>query len=180
MPYALERIVAAAATLLLLGCSPAEDVVPAAAGGADIQVSTPAPGTETREGARPSATRVLGAAGSDCRLTGAWQICSVEDRLVRAGLAPQRADSAPAARGGSAVTARYWVGEVELQIYLFEAITQRDSAGNGLGEAPLLESAEGAPRSVVLSGNMAAVLFGHRPRQVERVELALSGGLPDG
>lgn len=100
--------------------------------------------------------------------------------MVRAGLAPQRADSAPAARGGSTVTARYWLGDVEVQLYLFETAAQRESAGGELGEAPLLESAEGAPRSVVMSANMAAVLYGYRPRQVERVELALSGGLPDG
>lgn len=174
------RFSVAALAMLLVACSAETNDASPIEGSQERQVSTAAPGTETREGARPNATRVLGAAEAGCPLTGAWQLCSVEDRLVRAGLAPQRADSAPAPRGGSSATARYWLGGVEVQVYLFDSASGREAAERELGEPPLLESAVGAPRTLVSSANLAAVLHGFQPRQVERVELALSGGLPDG
>lgn len=144
-----------------------------------------APRAESREGAHENATRLLGAADSNCPLVGEWQLCSVEDRLVRAGLAPQRADSAPAAEQGSiTAAARYWMGNVEAQVFLFEseesrARAERDAASS-LGEMPLLEAARDGVRSIVSSSNLVAVLYGSHPRQVERVTLALSGGLPQG
>lgn len=148
------------------------------------RIATPAPGTETREGALENATRVLGAAGADCPLTGAWQLCSVEDRLVRSGLAPQRADSAPSLSHGSIASARYYLGDAEAQVFIFadsaERVAAERAGASGLGEAPLLEAAVGATPSLVSSQNMAVVVYGHRERQVERVSLALSGGLPQG
>lgn len=147
-------------------------------------IATPAPGTETREGALDNATRVLGAAQADCPLTGEWRLCSIEDRLVRAGLAPQRADSAPALKASSVVTARYFLGDAEAQVFIFNSSEARslaeESEGLGLGEAPMLEAAVGSPAILISSQNMAAVIHGFRPRQVERVSLALSGGLPQG
>lgn len=173
-------------TLLLVavaaGCG--ESPEPRASLPAAAVPAVPPPGTETREGARPQATRVLGAADSTCPRVGWWRQCSVEDRLVRAGLAPQRADSAPAPIAGSVGTARYWLGDVELQVYLFPDSVARTraerEAGDQLGEPPLLDAAQGAPRSAVSSANLAAVIYGARPRQVERVSLAISAGLPPG
>lgn len=168
------------------GCSPTDrssDEPSSAADTATMVSSAPAPRAETREGARANATRVLGAADAGCPLAGDWQLCSVEDRLVRAGLAPQRADSAPAAELESVETARYWLGDVEAQVFIYadagaRARAERE-AGSALGEQPLLESARDGLRSSISSANMAVVLYGSRPRQVERVTLALSGGLPD-
>ncbi len=154
------------------------------AGGEARRIGMPAPGTETREGALENATRVLGTAGAECPLTGAWQLCSVEDRLVRSGLAPQRADSAPSLSPGSIASARYYVGDAEAQVFIFADSAGRVAAeragASALGEAPLLEAAVGATPSLVSSQNMAVVVYGHRERQVERVSLALSGGLPQG
>lgn len=67
-----------------------------------------------------------------------------------------------------------------MQVYLFETDSARAAGEGEVGEAPLLDSAVGAPRTLTVSANMAAVLYGFQPRQVERAELALSGGLPDG
>lgn len=176
----------ATACLLLAACSNDSD----SAGGSsqttpsERSIATPAPGTETREGAVDNATRVLGAATSDCPLTGEWRLCSVEDRLVRAGLAPQRSDSLPVLKAGSTSGARYFLGDTEAQVFIFEDSASRvlaeENDGTGLGDAPVLEAAVGAPAVLVSSRNMAAVIFGSRPRQVERVSLALSGGLPQG
>ncbi len=174
---------------VVVGCDDggdaADDGPAASAARADSFVATPAgpaPGTVDREGARPGAVRVLGAADADCPLTGEWRACSVEDRFVRAGLAPQRADSTPAVPDGAREAWRYWLGDAEVQVYLFtdEASRARtvESAGNAMGEAPTLDAAIGANRATVASGNLFAVVHGHRPRQVERIVLSLSAALP--
>lgn len=177
-------MILAAAALIACGGDSARESSAADSENAQRAVATPAPGTETREGAVENATRVLGAAEADCPLRGEWRICSVEDRLVRAGLAPQRADSAPVLTAGSVSSARYFVGDAEAQVFIFTDSVSRASAeanqGAGLGEAPLLESAVGAQPVIVSSRNMAVIIHGFRPRQVERVSLALSGGLPQG
>lgn len=126
---------------------------------------------------------MLGAAAADCELVGMWRACSVEDRFVRAGLAPQRADSAPGIPAEAAEAWRYWLGDAEVQVYLFADEGARADAervrGNTLGELPLLEAALGAQRSQVSSGNLLAVVYGPRPRQVERIILTLSAALPE-
>lgn len=101
---------------------------------------------------------------------------------MRAGLAPQRVDRAPAVPDGAREAWRYWLGDAEVQVYLFTDEESRvravESAGSAMGEAPILDTAIGAQRQTVASGNLFAVVHGQRPRQVERVVLTLSAALP--
>ena len=125
----------------------------------------------------------VGTPGKDeCPLTGAWRRCSVEDRLERAGLAPQLQPE-PVRRAGFAVAGtRYQVGRGTLEVFLFESAAARDRA------VAALDSTSASPRgtrgdwpatpTLMGSGNLAAVVYGVRDREVERVALALSAGLP--
>lgn len=141
-----------------------------------------APGTVTREGAAAGAAIVLGAADDSCPRTGAWRVCSVEDRLVRAGLAPQRADLPPARPAEADTSARYYLGGAEVQLFFFADSAARRRVQERLGPsiaAPvLLEGVAGAPAALVASANLLGVVIGGGGRQTERLELALGGGLP--
>ncbi len=183
-------VLCAGVLMLATGCTSDDEaaartdsIVAAPAVGSRPAVGTP-PGAVDRAGARPGAVRVLGAAGSDCELVGMWRACSVEDRFVRAGLAPQRVDTAPEVPAEAAEAWRYWLGDAEVQVYLFADERARAEAertlGDAIGEPPLLEAARGAQRAHVSSGNLLAVVYGPRPRQVERITLTLSAALPAG
>jgi hypothetical protein len=119
-----------------------------------------------------------------CRLSGLWQVCSAEDRLTRAGLVlarrsdPARVDffSVPAVVFG--VGAR----DDRVEIFIFPDAEARKLATDAVDT--LLVAPRGERRSwpaaarLVTSANLAAVIFSDNPRTTERLELALSGGLP--
>ena len=160
-----------AAAIAISGCGGAKNADDADSAGAR---APGAPGTT----ASPAAT----ADPSACPLTGAWRTCSVQDRLEKAGLAPQLQPE-PVRRPGFGVPgARFAIGKASLEVFLYPSADAR------LRDVAALDSATASPRGAATdwpdpptlmgSGNMAAVLYGARERQVERVALALTAGLP--
>jgi hypothetical protein len=130
--------------------------------------------------AAPSAAAVAGPA--DCPGTGAWALCSVMQRLDRAGLAPRLdsapADEAPLAQRGSLIH----VGASDLEIYLFRDPDARHTAEKMLDgakyvayDAPLTIKQE---PTLIRSANLIAILHSRNDHQRERVADALTAGPP--
>ncbi|MGQ0765203.1 MAG: hypothetical protein ACT4OZ_06005 [Gemmatimonadota bacterium] len=145
----------------------------------------------SRDVAPPAAlSSATGAMGSDsvgCRLSGLWQVCSVEDRLDRAGLVVERVEfEEPRALLPGTVGRVYRVGgpasDDRIEVYLWITEAERAHSLADLDSATL--SPAGERRSwpvmplLVTSANLAAVVFTPNPRTGERVSLALSAGLP--
>lgn len=122
--------------------------------------------------------------GPGCRLTGAWQPCSVEDRMTHAGLVWKKKDD-PAAWPFLAVTgANYGVGAADDEVHVF----LYDSEAARRADTDKLDSLAVAPKGehrtwkvmplLVTSNNLAALVFTRNERSQERIALALSAGLP--
>lgn len=174
LPPALLRLVAIAicAAAAAMGCG----------GGAERGMSdTAVPGEQSAVEATPAASSD---SIDDCPKYGAWQDCSVLDRLERAGVAPSRGDSVRVALF-TPPGARFTVGVQELTVFLYAdaAALERDLTAidtvrvqpRRAGATPIMWSGE---PTLIVSNNMAAVLTGGRERQTERVRNALTAGLP--
>jgi hypothetical protein len=148
-------------------------------------------GDAGEEGARPAAVdaRAVGATGaavvsskSACPATGAWQPCSVVERLDRAGLAPRqqpgRVIEAPLSSPGLAIL----LGRSELRIFLYADRVARerdqarlDATRYASPDQPL--SMQQAP-TLIASENLLAILRSSSEHQRERVSDALTAGPP--
>jgi hypothetical protein len=117
-----------------------------------------------------------------CPATGAWQLCSVVERLDRAGLAPRpkpgRIVEAPLAAPGVAML----LGNSELRIFLYadRAARERDQAKLDAtkyvaASQPLSMQAE---PTLIASENLLAILRSRSDHQRERVSDALTAGPP--
>lgn len=170
-PSRIARRLLVVPALALAGCG---DSRVADRGDSTAQAPAPAPAVGAPGVAADSAA---------CPLTGAWRPCSVKDRLEKAGLAP-RLEQEGIRRPGFAVPgSRYAIGDASLEVFLYASPADR------LRDVAALDSATASPRgtrtdwpkppTLMGSGNLAAVLHGARERQVERVALALTAGLPE-
>ena len=150
--------------LLLAACSSSED----------------ARDTSLEGASPPPALRSTGDTG--CVLTGAWRLCSVEDRLERAGLAPRlRADTIRHAFM-NVPGQLLLLGDSELQIFLYadSGAMRRDVMRLDtirVGPPDMMVTWIASP-TLITSNNLAAILLGGSERQVERVRNALTAGLP--
>ena len=116
-------------------------------------------------------------------LTGRWDECNVRQRLERAGLAPRRAPAAVHQPIFRVPGISYVVGRAELQIFLYpdSAALARDLARV---DTVRVQPRDGAPiawgstPTLMTSNNLAAVLLSDDATQVERVQLAMTAGLP--
>jgi hypothetical protein len=117
-----------------------------------------------------------------CPATGAWQLCSVVERLDRAGLAPRhepgRVHEAPLSAPGVVIL----VGRSELRIFLYVDRMARerdqaklDSTKYVMASEPLSMQAE---PTLVASENLLAILRSRNDHQRERVSDALTAGPP--
>lgn len=121
---------------------------------------------------------------AQCPHDGRWRMCSVVDRLDKAGLVPRVDSTAPPERlpflHAPGAVVRLGVGELHTFVYSDTAALARDVAA--------LDTARVAPRggtyawsaapSFVRSANLVAVLLTPNERQIERVQLALGAGPP--
>jgi hypothetical protein len=117
-----------------------------------------------------------------CSATGAWQVCSVVERLDRAGLAPRQGpggvQEAPLSAPGVAIL----LGRSELRIFLYadRAARERDQAKLAstkyvAASEPLSMQAE---PTLIASENLLAILRSRNDHQRERVSDALTAGPP--
>ena len=124
------------------------------------------------------------AKAGNCPHDGRWRLCSVADRLDKAGLAPIADTTGPGERLPffSVPGQHFRLGRGELRAYVYadSATLARDVAGldtvrvvprNGSYTWP-------APPTLIQTGNLLAVLLTANEHQIERVQLALGGGAP--
>ena len=116
-----------------------------------------------------------------CVSEGAWQACSVEKRLTDAGFVPMRQD-APAADLFPIKGIEYALGPARLHVYVFETAQARESAVASIDTIAIAPRGKPAtwpaPAWLITSNNLVAVLVSDNARLVERVQLALTAGLP--
>lgn len=119
-----------------------------------------------------------------CPKTGHWRLCSVEDRLTRAGLVIERLPQ-PVSHDFlhvEGVRLRVGATEDEVQVFVYPTPEAR------IQDTGQLDSASVSPRGdrrsypvpplLVTSANLAAIVFTLNERTSERISLALSAGLP--
>jgi hypothetical protein len=163
------RFSIAALLLALPGCREREAPADAVSAGTTAAAS-PAAATDT--GPAPG-----------CPEWGAWQMCSVEERLTRAGLVFQR-DSQPVRHGFLRVPGiRYETFRAEFEVFLYASAAERARDTDALDSSSV--SPRGLrpivwpmPATLVTSGNLAAIILSLNDRQAERIALALGAGLP--
>jgi hypothetical protein len=136
-------------------------------------------------GAQPVAGRAQSATGTlkpICPATGQWQLCSVLERLERAGLAPRqdsgRVTEAPLSSPGVAIQ----LGRSELRVFVYadRAARERDQAKldttRYVGASdPLSMQVE---PTLIETENLLAILRSRSDHQRERVSDALTAGPP--
>jgi hypothetical protein len=112
---------------------------------------------------------------------GEWQSCSVEKRLTDAGFVPINKGPAPSGVFPVAGTT-YALGAAQLHIYIFTSAKEREQAVAGIDTTTVSRRGAAAPWSLpptfVTSNNLVAVLVSDNARQIERVQLAITAGLP--
>lgn len=118
---------------------------------------------------------------STCPPSATWTPCNVHERLERSGLVPVLADTVHHAfMQVPGVVWRIGHGELQLFLYADSAAMRRDVSQ--------LDSARAAPRTMMItwikpptlitSNNLAAILLSDSGEEIERVENALTAGLP--
>ncbi len=117
-----------------------------------------------------------------CPGTGHWEPCTVFDRLTRAGLAPQRADSVRF--DFLRVGGETWkLGTATIHIFRYRDSVARRSDVSTLDSARARPAGDtvttwpGTP-TMLVNDNLLAILLSDNEEQVERVSLALTAGPP--
>ena len=149
--------------------------------------ATPArAGSQQRKESAASVAAVpdsVAAAKPTCVSEGAWQTCSVEKRLTDAGFVLQK-QTAPAANLFRVQGAEYALGPARLHVYVFPSAKERAAAVAAIDTIaitrPGTPPAWVGPAWLITSNNLVAVLVSDNGRLVERVQLALTAGLPSG
>ena len=126
---------------------------------------------------------IAASADEPCAMFGIWQPCNVIRRLESAGLGPVPLEGAVRQPGISVEGSAFRLGRGELQVYLYA-----DSA-SAIAEAERVKPRDTEPArvrgilrppTVIRSANLVALIFNNNDRQLERVQLALTAGLPAG
>jgi hypothetical protein len=134
----------------------------------------------TDSAAPPSGdTSTTGAA--PCPMAGLWHSCSVIERLTRSGLGTEPLTDSVRQPGLTIAGTAYRMGEAELQLFLYAdtADARREAAAVRRDDAePSATAGILRPPAVIHSLNLVALLFNNNDRQLERVELAITAGLP--
>ena len=166
-----RRRLVLAALLTAAGCRGNEEQAP--------EDAAPPP---TRATAADTARAAAPGADTGCVLAGLWQECSIEKRLESAGMAPERLPDRVRQPGLSAAGTAYRLGSAELHVFLYPdaAAAGREATRFDAATAVRPKDNPGGllPPQVVASSNLVAVLFARTDRQAERVQLALTAGLP--
>jgi hypothetical protein len=129
----------------------------------------------------PAAPAGVVAINSACVNEGAWQPCSVERRLIDAGFVLVKTGAAPTGVFPVAGTS-YTLGTAALHVYLFASSKARETAVAAIDTVAVAPRGGAAnwpmPPTLIMSNNLAAVLISDNGRLVERVQNAITAGLP--
>jgi len=178
------RLAAALAAALVAAAACARD---GGSGGdsASTSTATPTPAAPARADspaiAAPSTNAARAPAVATCVSEGEWQACSVEKRLTDAGFVPIRKGVAPTGVFDVPGTT-YTLGAAELNVYLFPSAKEREAAIGAIDTVTVVRAAGASPWSsaptLITSNNLVAVLLSDNGRLIERVQNAITGGLP--
>jgi hypothetical protein len=117
-----------------------------------------------------------------CPATGTWQMCSVVERLERAGLAPRREEAAAREAPLSQVGVSFTLGRSELRVFLYSDRAARERDQARLDRTKYLSATEPlsmqAEPTLIASDNLLAILRSRSDHQRERVSDALTAGPP--
>ena len=112
---------------------------------------------------------------------GEWQSCSIEKRLTDAGFVPIKKGPAPTGVFPVAGTS-YALGAAQLHVYIFKSAKEREQAVAGIDTTTVSRPGSPAPwplpPTFITSNNLVAVLVSDNARQIERVQLNITAGLP--
>ena len=185
---------AAARHALALRAAPLLVAALVACGGGDAPPAD-APGARPLEEPAAAAPSVPdapagGAAGADsaggaddCPMRGLWRQCAVVERLERSGFGVEVVPDTVRQPGLSIPGSVLRLGATELQLFLYA-----DSA-DARREAALARPADAEPAAVrgirrapavIHSTNLVALYFNNDDHRLERVQLAITAGLPPG
>jgi len=105
----------------------------------------------------------------------------VEKRLTDAGFVPIRKGVAPTGVFDVPGTT-YTLGAAELNVYLFPSAKEREAAIGAIDTVTVVRGAGASPWSsaptLITSNNLVAVLLSDNGRLIERVQNAITAGLP--
>lgn len=177
-------VVFSASFIALIGCEGERGSPQDSAGkqGALPSAAAPAASTVAPRDTTGSAnqTGVAGAKAA-CASEGEWQQCSVEKRLTDAGFVPVAKGAA--ARGVFDIPGtQYALGPADLHVYIFPSAREREAAVAMIDTVTVARRSGASPWSMpptfITSNNLVAVLLSDNGRLIERVQLAITAGLP--
>jgi hypothetical protein len=116
-----------------------------------------------------------------CVSEGDWQPCSVQKRLTDAGYVP--IDKGPSPAGVFPVPGTtYALGPARLHVYLFKSAKDREQAIAAIDTTAVSRRGRVAPWPTrptrITSNNLVGVLESDNGQLIERVQLAITAGLP--
>jgi hypothetical protein len=148
---------------------------------ASTATATPTPVARADSASAPSTTSAGAPTAATCVSEGKWEACSVEKRLTDAGFVPIRKGEAPAGVFDVPGTT-YTLGAAELNVYLFPSAKEREAAIGAIDTVTVVRGAGASPWSsaptLITSNNLVAVLLSDNGRLIERVQNAITAGLP--
>lgn len=122
------------------------------------------------------------ASSAKCPMSGEWRLCSVLDRLDRAGLAPQPGTDTVRRSFFSVPGQRIRIGRGTLEVYVYpdhDAMARDVRRLDSASASPPGEHVDWpTPPTLITSNNLAAVLLSSNERAIERVRDAITAGLP--
>lgn len=140
------------------------------------QVATPAAPADS------APTPAAVSAAPACVLEGEWQLCRIEKRLTDAGFVPIKKGAAPAGVFDVEGTT-YALGAAELHVYLFPSGVERETGIAAIDTVTVTRGPGASPWSMqptlITSNNLVAVLLSDNGRLIERVQNAITAGLPN-
>jgi len=167
-----------ALAVALIGCG--TETPPGGDSAAVSATPRSAPSSPARSDSTSVASSKAGATPA-CVSEGAWQSCSIEKRLTDAGFVPIKKGAAP---GGVFDTEgiSYALGPAELHVDLFRSAKEREVAVSGVDTITVTRGPGQSPWSMaptlITSNNLLAVLLSDNGRLIERVQNAITAGLP--
>jgi hypothetical protein len=136
----------------------------------------------SEQAAAPGISAATTTASGPCAANGRWAVCSVLQRLDRAGLAPRRDSGTVAVRPLIQPAVRVHVGRSDMEIFVYadSAARARDAARLDRGKYISAAAQPTIRREATLieSANLLAILHSSDDHQRERVSDALTAGPP--